>query len=101
MHEAVFIGKNQRTLELSHVLGVNAEVSLQRHFAFHAFWNIDETSARPYGTVQRGKFIIGRRNDRSEEFLEQLRMLTQCSVGIREDYPLILKVLLHAVIYNL
>ncbi|MNE49605.1 hypothetical protein D3C80_1441360 [compost metagenome] len=45
VHEAILIRKNERTLELSHILGVDAEVSLQRHFAFHAFWNIDEAAA--------------------------------------------------------
>ncbi|MNR08572.1 hypothetical protein D3C85_1247360 [compost metagenome] len=44
VHEAIFVGDDQCTLELTHVLGVNTEVSLQRHFTFNAFWYVDEGS---------------------------------------------------------
>ncbi|MNW55351.1 hypothetical protein D3C74_330050 [compost metagenome] len=101
MYEAVFIGKNQGTLELAHVLGVNTEVGLQRHFTFHAFRNINEASSRPYRTVQCCKFVISRRDNGAEEFSEQLRVFTQRRVGIGEDYTLIFKVLLHAVVDHL
>ena len=47
----VLVRDNQRALELSHVLGVDSEVGLQRDFDVDALGHVDERATRPDGGV--------------------------------------------------
>ena len=58
MNVGVFVNDDQRALELAHILGIDAEIRLQRHFNMDARRDIDEAAARPDGRVQRGEFIV-------------------------------------------
>ncbi|MNR30881.1 hypothetical protein D3C85_1483580 [compost metagenome] len=98
VYEAVLICNDQGTLELTHVLGVDTEVSLQRNFTFHAFRNINEASSGPDRTVQCSELVVCWRDYSSEIFTENFRMLAKSRIRICEDNALIFKVLLHAVI---
>ena len=46
VHLAALVGDDQRALELAHVLGVDAEVGLQRHLDVHARRHVDERCRR-------------------------------------------------------
>ncbi|MNE72039.1 hypothetical protein D3C80_1679500 [compost metagenome] len=67
----------------------------------YALRNVNKAASRPNRAVKRCELVIVRRNDRTEIFLQQLRMLTQSRIRIREDNPLLLQILLHAVVYDL
>src|SRR5205807_10559048 len=73
LHDALpisFIGDDERALELTEILGVYAEVSLQRMFHPHAGRHVNERAAAENGAVERGKFVIGDRDDFAEPFPE-------------------------------
>ena len=88
MHLGPFVDDDQRPLELAHVLGVDAEIGLQRELDLHALGHVDERAARPDGRVQRGELVVGRRNDRGEVLAHQIGMLADGRVGIGEDHAL-------------
>ena len=64
VHAGPFIDDDQRPLELAHVLGVDAEIGLQREFDLHALGHVDERPARPDGRVEGRELVVVRRNDR-------------------------------------
>jgi len=43
----------------------------------HARRHVDKTSTAEYGAIERTKFVIRSRNDFTEPFLEDLRILLQ------------------------
>ena len=71
MHLGPFVDDDQRPLELPHLLGVDAEIGLQRELDLHALRHVDERAARPDGRVERRELVVFRRNDRAEVLAEQ------------------------------
>src|SRR5205823_2333399 len=49
VHLGSRLGDDQRALELAHVLGVDAEVRLQRYLHLHALGHVHKRAARPDG----------------------------------------------------
>ena len=95
------VGDDQRPLELAHVLGVDAEVRLQRDVDVHARRHVDERSARPHRGVQRGELVVAGRDDRAEVLLEELGVLAQRRVGVHEDDTLSFELLVDLVVDDL
>ena len=85
MHPRALVDDDECTLELPHVLRVDAEVGLQRHFHLHARWHIDEGAAGPDGGVQRRKLVVVPGDDGAEVFPHKFRIFTEGAVHIKED----------------
>ena len=101
VHVAALVGDDQRALELAHVLGVDAEVGLQRDLDVHAGRHVDERAARPDRRVQRGELVVAGGDDRAEVLLEELGVLPQRGVGVHEDDTLALELLVDLVVDHL
>ena len=84
-HFRAFIGDDEGALELAEVFGVDAEVSLQRMFHFHAGRDVDERAAAEHGGVQRAEFVVAGRDDFAEPFPENFRMILQAFGRSDED----------------
>ena len=97
----VLVDDDQRPLELAHVLGVDAEVGLQRDLDVHALGHVDERAAGPDRRVERGELVVADRDHRAEVLLEDLRVLAQAGVGVEEDDALLLEVLADLVVDDL
>src|SRR4051794_9339071 len=61
-----FVADDECALELSKVLGVDAEVGLERVLYLHSRWHVNERSAAEDGGVQRTEFVVANRYDLSE-----------------------------------
>jgi hypothetical protein len=68
---------DQRVLELAELLGIDAEVAMQRQFDRRAGRHIDECSSRPDSCVQRGKLVVCGRNDCAEILAHQVWIVAQ------------------------
>src|SRR3954449_889825 len=101
VHVGALVGEDQRPLELAHVLRVDAEVGLQRHLDVDARRHVDERSARPHGAVERGELVVVRRDDRREVLLDEVLVLAQRGVHVREDHALGLELLVDLVVDDL
>ena len=101
VHLAALVGDDQGPLELTHVLGVDAEVGLQRHLDVDAGRHVDERPARPDGRVQRRELVVVGRDHLAEVRLDDLGVLPQRGVHVREDHALALEVLAVAVVDDL
>jgi hypothetical protein len=101
VHVRALVGDDQRPLELAHVLGVDAEVGLQRDLDVHALGHVDERAARPHRRVERGELVVADGDDGAEVLLEQLLVLAQAGVGVDEDDALLLEVLADRVVDDL
>ena len=88
VHLGPFVDDDQRPLELPHVLGVDAEIGLQRKLDLHALGHVDERPARPDGRIEGRELVVGRRNDLGEIFAHQVRMLADRRIGVGEDHAL-------------
>ncbi|OEI69675.1 Uncharacterized protein Cus16_0284 [Curtobacterium sp. ER1/6] len=97
----VLVRDDQRPLELSHVLGVDPEVGLQRDLDVHALRDVDERPAGPDGGVQSGELVVAGRDHGAEVLLEELGVLAQRRVGVHEDDALLLQVLADLVVDDL
>ena len=53
-----FVDDDQRPLELAHLLGIDAEIGLQRELDLHARGHVDERTTRPDGRVEGGKLVV-------------------------------------------
>ena len=97
--EAAFVGDDQRPLKLPHVFRVDPEVRLQRNFTLYAFRHVDEAAAGPYRAVQRRKFVVCRRNDRSEILFERVPDIPSAAESVsHEDDALLFQVFLHVMV---
>ena len=101
VHVAALVGDDQRPLELAHVLGVDAEVGLQRHLHVHARRHVHERAARPHRAVQRRELVVVGRDDRGEVLAHEVLVLAQARVHVHEDHALLLEVLAHLVVDDL
>ena len=92
----VFVGDNERALELSEVFCVDPEVSLQGLLELHALGHVDEAAARESGAIQRREFVVGSRDDFAEVGAEDLRVFGEALGRTDEDDALLFEVFLHA-----
>ena len=95
------VSDDQGAFELAHVLGVNAEVRLQRDLHVNSRGNVHEGATGPYGGVQCGELVVTNRDDGAEVFLEQFGVLAQTGIGIDENHALLLQVLTDLVVHDL
>ena len=101
VHLGALVGDDQRPLELAHVLGVDAEVGLQRHVDVHAGRDVDERAAGPHGRVERGELVVVRRDDLAEPLAHDLGVLANRGVHVGEEDAEALQVLTVAVVDDL
>ena len=101
VHRRTLVGDDQRALELARVLGVDAEVRLQRHVDVHAGRHVDERAPRPHRRVERGELVVTGRDDGAEVLPHQLRVLAQGDVHGGEQDPLLLQVFAVLVVHDL
>src|SRR5207247_8440115 len=74
---ATFVGDDERALELTKALSVDAEISLERVFHFHARRDVNERTTTEDGRVKRAELVVADRNYFTEPFPENFRMLFQ------------------------
>ena len=98
MYVTVFVGDDQRPLELAHIAGVDAEVRLKRNLDAHALRDVDEATTAPDGAIERGEFVIVRRDHRREVLAEEIFVLAQARIRVNEDDALALEILAHLVV---
>jgi hypothetical protein len=91
-------GNNQRALELTYVLRIDTEVGLQGDFHAHALWYIDKAATTPHRAVERGEFIIRRRNNGAEVLFDDVGILAQRCIHVGEDHAQFLKVFAYLVV---
>jgi len=84
-----FIDDDEGALELAEVFGVDAEVSLERVRDFDAGRHVDEGAAGEHGAVERGEFVVGRRDDFAEPLAEQVGVFAQGLGRVHEDDALL------------
>ena len=101
MHERALVHDDERALELAHVLGVDAEIGLERHVDVHTLGHVDERPARPHCRVEGGELVVGRGNHGAEVLLEQLLVVAEPMVGGQEDDAQLLELLLDLVVDHL
>ena len=101
MDAAAFIGDDEGALKLTHVLGVDAEIRLHRHFDMHAFGDVNERTSGPDGGVEGREFVVGMRNDRSEILLDDFRVFPQAAVHVQKQDTLGLEVLSNRMVNGL
>ena len=95
------VGDDERTLELTHGGGVNAEVRLKRDRHVHALGDVDEGSTGPGGGVQCRELVVAGGHALAEVLLEDLGVLAQTGIGVGEDDALALQVLLDLLVDDL
>ena len=96
-----FVSNNQGSLELSHCLGVDTEIGLKRNVDVYTRRDVNERATRPRCGIQSGKLVVPSRNTLAEVLFENLRMLTQTSVGVSEDHALLLQIILDLLVDDL
>ena len=60
----IVLDDDERVLKLASALGVKAEVALQREVQLGALGHVDKRAARPHGTMQGRKLVVGGRDER-------------------------------------
>jgi hypothetical protein len=95
------VDDDQRPLELTRVLAVDAEVGLERERHLDALRDVDERAARPDGAVEGRELVVLGRHDRPEVLLEDLRVFLEALVGAHEDDADLGQLLLDGVVDDL
>ena len=85
VNKTAFVGNNQGAFKLPHIFGINSEIGLQRNVHFHTGRDVNKTSTRPHRTVERGEFVILRRNHRTEVFFYQIRVFPNCRFRVNKN----------------
>ncbi len=101
MNAAAFVGNDERSLELAHVLGVDAEVGLDRHFNVNAFRHVDEGTTRPHGRVEGGELVVAVGNHRAKILLDNLGVFLEPAVHVEEEHTLGFQILANGVVHGL
>ena len=70
-----FFSDDQSAFELARFAGINPEIRRQIQRAAHAFGNVNETAIRKDRTVEGGVIIVFIRNNRTEIFFDQIRVI--------------------------
>jgi hypothetical protein len=87
-HIGALLGNDQRALELARLARIDAEIGRELHRAAHALGHVDEGAVGEHRRVQRGKEIVGHRNDRAEIFLHQIGIVADgLEIGRRSRPP--------------
>ena len=94
MQAGVVLDDDQRVLELSCALRVQAEVALQGEVQLHALRHVDERAAAPHRAVKRGELVVGGRDERHELLPDE-----RLDAGI--DDPHVGSRFLHVVVHQL
>ena len=97
---SIIIGDNQCTLKLTRVAGVDAEVTTQLHRATHALRNINEGTIAEHAAVQSCIEVITIRNNRSQIFLHQVRMLLDSLADTTKDNALLTELVLESSLHR-
>ena len=84
-----FIGDDEGALELAELLGVDAEVGLQRVADFDAFGDVDEGAAGEDGAVEGAEFVVGGGDDFAEPGAEDLGVFVEAFGRVDEDDALV------------
>ena len=66
------VDDDERVLELSRALGVEAEVGLERYRDLHTLRHIHERAARPHRAVERGELMVARGDELHEILMHHL-----------------------------
>ena len=98
MHVGTLVDDDQGPLELAEVLGVHAEVGLQRDGAVDALRHVNEGATGPHGGVQRGELVITERDGAGEVLTEELGLLPEGGVGVEEQHSLLAELLVDLVV---
>ena len=85
VHLCTLIDDDERTLELSHILAIDAEIGLQWHIHRHPRGDINKAATAPHRRIQGGKLIVLRRNHRAEILLHEVGIFPQRLVGRHKD----------------
>ena len=101
MHVGTLVDDDQGPLELAEVLGVHAEVGLQRDGAVDALRHVNEGATGPHGGVQRGELVITERDGAGEVLTEELGLLPEGGVGVEEQHSLLAELLVDLVVDDL
>jgi hypothetical protein len=101
VHFRALVHDDQRTLKLTDVGGIQAEIRLQGQLDFHVRGDIYERPAGPDSAVQGRKFVILDGNHRTEVFAEQVGILLETIFDGEEDDTLLFEVLLDGVVHHL
>ena len=88
-----FFSNDQRSLKLSRLGVVDAEVSRQLHRTANAFRNETKTAVRKDRAIQCREKIVVRRHNRAEIFLNQLRIFFDRFCERTEDHAVLLEFL--------
>ena len=83
---------------MPHILGINAEIRLQRVVDFDTGRDVDKAATTPDSAVKRGKLIVRRGNHRAEVFFHQIGVFTQRGIGIEKDNTNLVEFFLHVVV---
>ena len=67
----IVLDDDERVLKLAGALGVKAEVALQREVQLGALGYVDKRAARPYGSVQGRKLVVGGRDERHKLLVDE------------------------------
>ena len=95
------VGDDQGAFKLPHVLGVDAEVGLHRHFHMNAFRDVDERTTGPHRRVESGELVVAVGDDGAEMLLDDLRVFTKAAVHVKEKDPLSFEVFADGVVNRL
>ncbi|SPU41712.1 Uncharacterised protein [Bifidobacterium longum subsp. infantis] len=98
VHVGAFVRDNQRTFELTHGRGVDAEVCLQRDVHVHALRHVYERAAGPCRGVEGAELVVLRGHDGAEVLLDEFRVFAHSGVRVDEDHTLLLQVLTNGVV---
>jgi hypothetical protein len=101
VHVGVLVDDDQGAFELAHVLGVDAEVGLQRNLDVDPLGHVDERAARPHRRVECRELVVARGDHRAEVLPEQLGLLPQRRVGVEEHDALLFQILSDRVVDDL
>ena len=74
-HVAGLVGDDQRSLELTGLRLVDAEVGRQLHGAAHALRYVDEGAVAEDGAVEGGEVVVASRHDAAEVLANEFRIL--------------------------
>ena len=81
MQVGVVLDDDERVLKLTGALCVETEVALQRKIELGALGHVDKRAARPHGTVQCRKLVVGGR-DKCHELLVDERLPLRVVQGL-------------------
>ena len=96
---SIVVSNNQRTLKLSRVSGVDAEIRAEFHRTAHPLGNIDKRAIAEDGAVQGCKEIVLIRYHRAQILLHQVAVFLDSLTDRAEDNTLFAQLLLKGGLY--